>query len=92
MSDQWRERFLLVVVVITAIVFAAPVMAQEEPGEEPTAEEAAAEEERIAEALAAEPFKGEIVVTSRRREEKLQEVPVAVSVVSSDELEDIAAK
>jgi iron complex outermembrane receptor protein len=36
-------------------------------------------------------FAGEIVVTSRKREEKLQEIPIAVSVVTSDDLENIAA-
>ncbi len=41
--------------------------------------------------LTREPFAGEITVTSRRREEALQEIPIAVSVVAGDQLEDIAA-
>ena len=87
MCDQWRKQMLLVAVVAVALVFAAPVMAQEgedEPAAEPT------EAELVDEALKRE-FAGEIVVTSTRRAEKLQEIPIAVSVVTSDELEDIAA-
>jgi len=87
MSDQWRKQILTVAVVTVALVFAAPVMAQEgedEPAVEPT------EAELVDEALKRE-FVGEIVVTSTRRAEKLQEIPIAVSVVTSDELADIAA-
>ena len=52
--------------------------------------ETSTEAELVDEALKRE-FAGEIVVTSTRRAEKLQEIPIAVSVVTSDELEDIAA-
>ena len=94
MSDQWRKQILLVAVIAAALVFAAPVMAQspDEDGAEEVAEGAAeaTEEELVEDALKRE-FVGEISVTSRRREEKLQEIPVAVSVVTSDQLEDIAA-
>jgi iron complex outermembrane receptor protein len=72
-------------VVAVALVFAVPAMAQEaeEPQEEPT------EEDLIAQAR--EPFGGEITVTARRREEVLQEIPIAVSVITGDNLEDITA-
>ncbi len=87
MSDQWKKQILMVAFIAAALVFAAPVMAQEgedEPAAEPT------EAELVDEALKRE-FAGEIVVTSTRRAEKLQEIPIAVSVVTSDELADIAA-
>ncbi|MEE4271095.1 MAG: TonB-dependent receptor, partial [Thermoanaerobaculales bacterium] len=55
----------------------------------PAATEAETEDEALEEPQGR--FIEEIVVTSRRREEKLQEVPIAVSVISADQLEDIAA-
>ena len=87
MSDQWKKQILMVAFIAATLAFAAPVMAQEgedEPEAEPT------EAELVDEALKRE-FAGEIVVTSTRRAEKLQEIPIAVSVVTSDELADIAA-
>jgi iron complex outermembrane receptor protein len=93
MSERWIFRLLLVTVVAVVVGFAPPAAAQtddETTGE--AAEDAAepTEEDLIDEAIRRE-FAGEIVVTSRRREEALQEIPLAVSVVTSDELEDIAA-
>ncbi len=89
MSDRWINRVLLVAAVAVLLVFAIPALAQEEPEEPggPTTEE----EEAIAEALKRQPFAGEVTVTSRRREEALQEIPIAVSVVSGEQLEDLAA-
>ena len=94
MFDQWRKQILLVAVIAAALVFAAPVMAQspdEETGDTPPVDDIVAEDVLDDEAEDREPFAGEITVTSRRREEKLQEIPVAVSVVTSDQLADIAA-
>ena len=51
---------------------AMPAFAQDVPAAEPAAQEAAAE--------------GEIVVTARRREESLIDVPISMSVVSGDSL------
>jgi iron complex outermembrane receptor protein len=95
MCDRWLCGLALVAAIATVfgLMAPAPVMAQEEPADQPAAEEENAgptEEELVEQAMKRE-FAGEIVVTSRKREEKLQEVPIAVSVVSSDELEDIAA-
>ena len=80
MSERWINRVLLVAAFAVVLVLAMPALAQEaqeEPGETPMTEE----EKAIEEALARQPFAGEITVTSRRREEALQEIPIAVSVV-----------
>jgi iron complex outermembrane receptor protein len=75
------------VVALTAI----PVFAQE-----PAAEEATEAEEPQEEAEATEDVKqalaDEIVVTARRREENVQEVPIAVSVITGETLQDVKAK
>ena len=89
MSDRWINRVLMVAALAVLLVLAVPALAQEEtedPGG-PTTEE----EKAIEEALARQPFAGEITVTSRRREEALQEIPIAVSVVGCAQLQDIAA-
>ncbi len=84
MSDRARVWMWLALVLAVTVAVAAPAVAQEaEEAEEMT------EEELIAQAR--EPFAGEITVTSRRLEENLQEVPIAVSVVMGEQLEDIAA-
>ena len=86
MKESWRLHVLIVAVLAVVIGFAVPAMAQEaeeEPGETPATEETAVEAEKA--------FVEEIVVTARRREETLQEVPVAVSVVAGAQLEDVAA-
>lgn len=54
-----------------------PAHAQEAPAAEPQAEEAA------------DP--GEIIVTARRREESLRDVPIAVTAISGDQLEALGA-
>ncbi len=90
MSDRLRNWLLLLAALVIVCGLAGPVLAQEateDPGESPKTEE----EKAIDEALKREPFAGEIIVTSRRREEVLQEVPIAVSVVAGDQLEDVAA-
>jgi len=90
MSDRWIKRVLLVAAIDVVLVLAMPALAQEaeeEPGETPATEE----EKAIEDALERQPFAGEITVTSRRREEALQEIPLAVSVVAGVQLEDVAA-
>ncbi len=86
MCDRWKLNLLVVAVLAVVVGFAPPAAAQtpDEDTTEPT------DEELVDEALRRQ-FAGEIVVTSTRRAEKLQEIPIAVSVVTSDELEDIAA-
>jgi iron complex outermembrane receptor protein len=89
MSDRWINRVVMVAALAVTLVMAIPALAQdqtEEPGG-PTTEE----EQAIEQALQRQPFAGEITVTSRRREEALQEIPIAVSVVAGDQLEDVAA-
>jgi iron complex outermembrane recepter protein len=60
--------------IISATVGSAPVWAQAEPADAETTE--------------AEPTSGDIVVTARRTEERLQDVPVAVTAFGSDALEE----
>jgi iron complex outermembrane receptor protein len=84
------HRVLLMAALAVVLVVALPALAQE--AEEQTEETPMTEEEQaIEEALRRQPFAGEITVTSRRREEALQEIPIAVSVVAGDQLEDVAA-
>ena len=86
MSDWKRLMMALAVLLVLVVDLTPPAMAQEAVEETPAEEEG----ETVAEGPQGR-FIEEIVVTSRRREENLQEVPVAVSVVSSDQLEDIIA-
>jgi iron complex outermembrane receptor protein len=94
MREELIDRILVATLVAIALCIAAPVAAQsadeESAGEVAEAAAEPTEEDLIEEAMKRE-FAGEIVVTSRRRAEKLQEVPVAVSVVTSDQLEDLVA-
>ena len=80
-------RWILAGVILLASVPALAQVPEDEIKEEeqPTAEqEGATEDVRRA-------VDDEIVVTARRREEKLQEVPISVSVVSGETLQDIKA-
>jgi iron complex outermembrane receptor protein len=90
MSDRWINRVLLVAAIAVVLGLTMPALAQEAE-EDPAPAPMTEEEKAIDEALKREPFAGEITVTSRRREEALQEVPIAVSVVGGDQLEDVAA-
>lgn len=67
-----RKYTQLVVSSVVAIGFAAPVSAQE-AGRSPAAE-------------ASDVGSSDIIVTARRREEALQDVPISVSVLSGDQL------
>ena len=79
------RRWSLVGLMALASVVTAPVYAQDAPKAEQTPAE------KKSEALQqGEPVSEEIVVTARKREENVQEVPVAVTVVTSDELEEAA--
>ena len=85
-------RLLGLALMVVLVFGAAPAVAQE------TAEEAAAEAEETAEeaeqATAKKPegaFGEAITVTARKREENVQEVPVAVTVVTGEALEDRGA-
>ncbi|HYC90200.1 MAG TPA: TonB-dependent receptor [Thermoanaerobaculia bacterium] len=78
------RRSLLIALIALPGINAVPAMAQETPPQTPPPATEQAQEQTPA---AAE----EIVVTARKREENVQEVPVAVTVVTSDELEEAAA-
>jgi iron complex outermembrane receptor protein len=90
MSDRWINRVLMVAAIAVLLVLAVPALAQE-TAEEPDESQMTEEEKAIDEALKRQPFAGEITVTSRRREEALQEIPLAVSVIAGAQLEDVAA-
>ncbi len=77
------KRALLIGAVALFSVAAVPMMAQDPVPATPE-DEAKAQE-------TTQPASEEIVVTARRREENVQEVPIAVSVVSADRLEETAA-
>jgi iron complex outermembrane receptor protein len=84
-------RILGLILIAVLVLTAAPLVAQD------TDEEAAETEEQATEDEAAEPadpegtFGDVIIVTSRKREENVQEVPVAVTVVTGESLEDQGA-
>jgi len=75
-------------------LLAAPALAQDaegaeqatEPSAEPTAEETAEP------GAAGQPISETITVTARKREENIQEVPVAVTVITGEALEDRGAE
>ncbi len=90
MSDRWINRVLLVAAIAVVLGLTMPALAQEAE-EDPAPAPMTEEEKAIDEALKREPFAGEITVTSRRREELMQEVPIAVSVVAGEQLHDVAA-
>jgi len=89
MSERWIKRVLMVAAIAIVLVCAGPALAQE--AQEAPEGQMTEEEKAIEEALNRQPFAGEITVTSRRREEALQEIPIAVSVVGGPQLEDVAA-
>jgi iron complex outermembrane recepter protein len=84
-GDEVKARFNRSILVVALVVFGlsgASLSAQETA---PKQEEPKPAEEQAQQASE------EIVVTARKREENVQEVPVAVTVVTSDELEESAA-
>jgi iron complex outermembrane receptor protein len=82
----------VLVLVMFAVVLGLTVAATAQEAEEDAAAAAATEEEQaIEEALQRQPFAGEITVTSRKLEENVQDVPIAVSVLMGEQLEDVAA-
>ena len=87
-----RFRFGVLVLAVFAVVLGLAVVTPAQEAEEEAADAAATEEEQaIEEALQRQPFAGEITVTSRRVEENIQDVPIAVSVVMGEQLVDVAA-
>jgi len=90
--NPWLTRLaiLCLLFVTTAPLATAPsVLAQDETAE--TAE-GAESEKATAEDVESTPISDQIVVTARKREENIQEVPVAVTVVSGEVLEDSGAQ
>ncbi|MEG3085208.1 TonB-dependent receptor [Sphingomonas sp. PB2P12] len=80
---------LLTGVGLIALAIAAPAFAQQAPAAPPTAAPTGASEpappaEAAAPATGAQNQPGDIVVTAQKRSERLQDVPVAVSVISGD--------
>ena len=80
---------LLTGVGLVALAIAAPAFAQQAPAAPPTvpateASQPAPPAEAAAPATGAQNQPGDIVVTAQKRSERLQDVPVAVSVISGD--------
>ncbi len=83
-EPRWRGALGLFLVAIL-VLSGAPLLAQQAD------EEAATTEEQGEEAVE-KPVVGDVItVTARKREENVQEVPVAVTVVTGESLEDQAA-
>lgn len=79
-----RERFAGFAAALLLILAAAPCPARaaDEPAGEPTGDGAPAARE-----ASGETFRGEILVTARKREENVQEIPIAITAFSDDDLE-----
>lgn len=74
-------KILLLIVMLTVAMFALPLLAQETP---PPADQPAVEEPpKVSE---------EMVVTARKRQETVQDVPMAVSAPSEQKLRDVGAE
>lgn len=91
MSERWIIRVLAVAGAAVLLVLAAPALAQETQEIEDQTEMTEEQKTAMEEALKSQPFAGEITVTSRRREENIQKVPIAVSVVLGEQLADVTA-
>lgn len=78
------QRSVLVGLIALLGLTAVPMLAQDVPPPPPSEDPAARKEEPTQSASE------EIVVTARKREENVQEVPVAVTVVTADQLEEAA--
>ena len=97
MKSSWSSgarRAMLGSICITAMALAAPAMAQDvpppadpAPGAEVPTEEGTLPADVVTLDEPAEGTTGEIVVTARRRAEVLQDVPIAVTAYSSEQLE-----
>ena len=96
-TGKWAR---LMGVLAMVLGLAIPVLAQapqpQTPGEAQKKDETTANDEAAKKAEAAakdqgKQFAGEIIVTSRKTEENVQDVPIAVSVVTGQALQDVAA-
>ena len=82
-----KYRVILFALLTLLIVAAIPAVAQQPATTTEQQQETAKAEDPAAPQTASE----EIVVTARKREENVQEVPIAVTVVTADKLEEAAA-
>ena len=82
-----KFKVLLFALLTLLIVAAIPAVAQQPATTNEPQQETAKAEDPAAPQTASE----EIVVTARKREENVQEVPIAVTVVTADKLEEAAA-
>ncbi len=79
-----RSTMILFPVLIALTLLAAPTTLAQQA-------EASNAEEKAVEGATDEPISDEIVVTARKREENIQEVPVAVTVLPGEQLEESGA-
>ena len=98
MKSSWlggARRAMLGSICVSALAVAAPAWAQDpaqpEDGVAVPASEDELQAEAAAEAQAGGASSGDIVVTARRRSENLQDVPISVTALSGEALEDQGA-
>ena len=93
--NPWSLKPILLALALLGLLGPGPVLAETataEATEVALAEEATATEEQDSTDDAVDqPIEDEIVVTARKREENIQEVPIAVTMISAEILEDSGA-
>jgi iron complex outermembrane receptor protein len=88
MINSCLARALQIALVTLSAVIAVPAIAQQDPAKP---EQTQTEKTKKADDAAKKPSTSEeIVVTARKREENVEKVPIAVSVVTADKLEESA--
>ena len=88
---DWLRIALAPLVAVVLLAYAPSTLA-DEPGEEAMPEAAAAEpaqEDEQDEAVVAPGGIEEITVTARKREESVQDIPIAITAFSGDDLDNI---
>lgn len=91
MTTAYKKSLLAASASAAALLFAGVAFAAEPaPAEAPSAETSTTESFEVAQATRSGEI-GQIVVTARRRNEAIQDVPVAISVVTAETLSDTGA-
>ena len=87
MTISSLKRSVVIALITCLALTAVPAFAQQDPAKPEQTQEEKKKDETASPQTASE----EIVVTARKREENVQDVPVAVTVVTADKLEEAAA-
>lgn len=83
-AGSWKRHLYSTAALTLAALAATPAWAQQAPPETPNQQQDAEQQESDAPTLGSD-----IIVTARKREEVLQDVPVAVSALAGEALEDV---